>query len=216
MNSLLKLLCSILNKRLTKFCEDNNIRSKEQIGFCKNTRTSDHIFTLKTLVNKYVTDKKGKKLYTCFIDFKKAFDSVWHEGLLRKLENKGINGKFLEIIRNIYKRNSCAIKINGKITNYIPYNKGVQQGNPLSPLLFNLYINDIFQSIANKDTVTLDDSNHLNALMYTDDSILISTTKDGLQHSLDSLQAYCEKWKLDINYKKSKVKAHNKRKTSIP
>ena len=62
MNSLLKLLCSILNKRLTKFCEDNNILRKEQIGFCKNTRTSDHIFILKTLVNKYVTDKKGKKL----------------------------------------------------------------------------------------------------------------------------------------------------------
>ena len=152
----------------------------------------------------------GKKLYTCFIDFKKAFDSVWHEWLLRKLENKDINGKFLEIIKNIYKKPSCAIKINGKITNYMPYNKGVQQGNPLSPLLFKLYISDIFQSIANKDTVTLDDSNHLNALMYADDLILISTTKEGLQHSLDSLQAYCEKWKLDINYKKSKVMVFSK------
>ena len=121
MNTLLKLFCSILNKRLTKYCEDNNILSKEQIGFCKNTRTSDHIFTLKTLVNKYVTDQKGKKLYTCFIDFKKAFDSIWHEGLFRKLENKGINGNFLEIIKNIYKKNSCAVKINGKLTDYIPY-----------------------------------------------------------------------------------------------
>ena len=48
--------------------------------------------------------KRGKKLYTYFIDFKKAFDSVWHEGLFRKLESKGINGKFLEIIKNIYKK----------------------------------------------------------------------------------------------------------------
>ena len=92
----------------------------------------------------------------------------------------------------------------------MPYNKGGQQGNPLSPLLFNVHINDIFQSIANKDTVTPDDSNHLNALMYADDLILISTTKEGLQHSLDSLQAYCEKWKLDINYKKSKVMVFSK------
>ena len=46
--------------------------------------TSDHILTLKTIINKYVTDQKGKKLYSCFIDFKKAFDSVWHIGLFRK------------------------------------------------------------------------------------------------------------------------------------
>ena len=58
--------------------------------------------------------------------------------------------------------------------------------------------------------MTLDDSNHLNALMYADDLILISTTKESLQHSLDSLQAYCEKWKLDINYKKSKVMVFSK------
>ena len=60
MNTLLKLFCSILNRRLINFWEDNNILNKEQIGFCKNARTSDQIFTLKTLVNKYVTEKRAK------------------------------------------------------------------------------------------------------------------------------------------------------------
>ena len=92
----------------------------------------------------------------------------------------------------------------------MPYCKGIQQGNLLSPLLFNLYINDIFQSIANKDTVTLDDCTHLNTLMHADDLIVISSTKEGLQNSLDSLQDYCKKWKLDINYKKSKVMVFSK------
>ena len=70
-----KILCSLMNNRLTSFSSKINLINKEQIGFQKNTITSDHLLTLKTVVNKYVSDKKGKKLYTCFIDFKKAFDS---------------------------------------------------------------------------------------------------------------------------------------------
>ena len=78
MNALLKVLCTLMNNRLTTFCLNNNLINREQIGFQKNSRTSDHILTLKTIVNKYVVDQKGKKLYTCFVDFQKAFDSVWH------------------------------------------------------------------------------------------------------------------------------------------
>ena len=86
-------------------------------------------------------DQKGKKLYTCFVDFQKAFDSIWHDGLFRKLVNKGINGNFLKLIKNIYGKTKCAVKINNKTTDFFNYDKDVQQGNPLSPLLFNLYIN---------------------------------------------------------------------------
>ena len=131
LNALLKVLCTILNDRLIKYCDDHHLINSEQIGFKKNSRTSDHIFTLKTLVNKYVVDQRnGKKLYACFVDFQKAFDSVWHDALFRKLENKGINGNFLEVIKNIYSNTQCAVKINGKSTKYFPYKKGVQPTEP--------------------------------------------------------------------------------------
>ena len=84
--------------RLVAYCTKQKLINREQIGFQKNSRTSDHILSLKTLLNKYVTDKKGKKLYACFTDFKKAFNSDWHEGLFRKLENSGINGNFLSLL----------------------------------------------------------------------------------------------------------------------
>ena len=157
MNSLLKVLCSLMNDRLTTYCVTHKLISKEQIGFQKNSRTSDHILSLKTLTNKYVIDKKGKKLYACFVDFKKAFDSVWHEGLFRKIENKGINGNFLALLKSIYSKTECAVKINNKITIFFKYEKGVQQGNPLSPILFNLYVNNIFEIIINQNHVSLDD-----------------------------------------------------------
>ena len=110
MNTLLKVLCTLLNDKLNKYCHEKQLISHEQIGFQKYNRTSDHILTLNAVVNKYVVDQKGKKLYTCFVDFQKAFDSVWHEGLFRKLENKGINGNFLKLIKNIYNNTKCAVK----------------------------------------------------------------------------------------------------------
>ena len=120
MNALLKILCTLLNNRLVTFCDDRQLINKVQIGFKKLCRASDHIFTLKAVVNKYVTDTnvRGKKLYTCFVDFQKAFDSVWHEVLFRKLENNKLNGNFASLLRNIYKSTKCAVKINGKSTQF--------------------------------------------------------------------------------------------------
>ena len=151
-----------------------------------------------------IKGKKNKKLYACFVDFQKAFDSVWHEGMFRKLENLGINGNFLNLIKHIYKSMTCNVKIDNKCTQSFRYEKGVQQGNPLSPLLFNLFINDIFQAVSNNDMITIDNVNYFNTLMYADDLIILAPTHRALQKSLDGLYSYCEKWQLNINMKKTK------------
>ena len=83
---------------------------------------------------------RNGKVYSCFIDFKKAYDSVWHEGMYAKLESLNINGKFLEIIKNMFEKSNCAVKIQNKITNFFQCKRGVRQGCPLSPILFNIYI----------------------------------------------------------------------------
>ena len=89
------------------------------------------------------------------------------------------------------------------MTNYSNYEKGVLQGNPLSPLLFNFYIYDIFNNINNPNPVTLDDQYNFSSLMYADDLILFSTTKV-LQKCLDSVYEFSNKWNLQINYSKTK------------
>ena len=60
MNTLLKVLCTLLNNKLITYCNNQQLINQEQIGFQENNRTSDHILTLKAVVNKYVGDKKGK------------------------------------------------------------------------------------------------------------------------------------------------------------
>ena len=72
-----KLFNAILTKRLDNFLEEKKIINPLQIGFTKKARTSDHMFVLRTIIEKYTHEKKGK-LYTCFIDFHKAFDRAIH------------------------------------------------------------------------------------------------------------------------------------------
>ena len=208
---LLKILCSLLNGRVQTHCSENGLINKNQIGFQKDCRTSDHILTLKTLVKKYVTNGK-EKLYVCFIDFKKAFDSVWHKGLFYKLHKVGITGNSLNLIKDLYKKTNCAIKVNNRITDFFSYSKGVRQGCPLSSILFNLYVNDIFDTIEENSisNIYLNENNKINALMYADDLVSISRTKEGLQHQIDSLQDYCKKWKLSINTAKTKSMVFNR------
>ena len=71
-----KPFCMILNFRLSDFLKENNILSNSQIGFLEESRTVDHVFSLKTLINKYVYNTPKGKMFACFIDFRKAYDSV--------------------------------------------------------------------------------------------------------------------------------------------
>ena len=97
MNAILKVLCLTLNERLKSSLYKMNTINKAQIGFKAKCRTSDHILTLKTLINKHVKDKNKKKVFACFVDFRKAYDFIWPKGLFHKLNNNSINGPFLSI-----------------------------------------------------------------------------------------------------------------------
>ena len=203
-----KLFTSVLNTRLKNFVIDQDILHEAQIGFLPNHRTTDHIFTLRTLIDKYVNQTTKGKLYTCFIDFKKAFDSVWHDGLFYKLLRYNIGGKFYDLIKHLYSKTKCSIKFSDcQRTEFFNYCKGVRQGCILSPMLFNLYLNEIPFLLDRQDTdpIILPNGTHLNCLFYADDLVLISHSAEGLQKALSVLAEYCNKWLLSVNSKKTKV-----------
>jgi hypothetical protein len=139
-------LCnSILNNRLDKFLVENNIIHEKQIGFSKKSRTSDHIFVLKCILEKYLkTDTK--KLFVCFVDFHKAFDTVIHPGIRYKLIRNGINGLFYRIICNMYSSSMVSIKIGDKLTEPFTSSLGVRQGDVLSPNIL-IYLEGPVQSL---------------------------------------------------------------------
>lgn len=108
-----KIFCNIINKRIVNFLSEHNVLHKCQIGFLPNSRTTDHIFTLHTLIDQELNVKK-RKVYTCFVDFRKAFDSIWHEGLFYRLLESGIGGKTYDFIKDMYTKSRYAIKIGDK------------------------------------------------------------------------------------------------------
>ena len=95
-----KLFCTILYNRLAPLLENKNILCKEQAGFRQNHRTTDYIFLLRTIIKKYTS--RNYILFSCFVDFTKAFDSIWRRALIEKLSKIGINGPFLQVIKSIY------------------------------------------------------------------------------------------------------------------
>ena len=75
-----------LNTRLFTFSNNHKILHRSQIGFLPGHHASEHIFSLRTLIDNHVSHSPRGKLYTCFVDFKKAFDSIWHQSLLHLLQ----------------------------------------------------------------------------------------------------------------------------------
>ena len=209
-SAILKLITSLICERLQAKITQLNTLKNNQIGFKKNSRTSDHLLTLKAIVKKYVTIGK-KKIYACFVDFKKAFDSVWHERLFQKMENLGLHGKMLQLIKAIYKSTKCAVKYDDKVTQFFDFSKGVRQGCPLSPLLFNLYVNDLIELIdsATKCQVGLSEI-EINSLMYADDIVVLAHSEKDLQAKMDTLSKFCKDRKLEINTKKTKCMVFNR------
>ena len=209
-----KLFTSILNDRLSKFSDEVNLICENQAGFRKGYSTIDNIFILHSLIDMFKQLKK--KLYCIFIDFEKAFDKVWREGLWHKLLANNIGGKVYNIIYNIYQGIKSRISFEGNFSEFFPCNNGLRQGENLSPFLFSLYLNDIENffiqnNVRELTTITEDIAEQLGIyiklfiLLYADDTVLLAESAENLQSILNVFQDYCKLWKLKINVDKSKV-----------
>ena len=107
-----KLFICIINNRLQSFSESHDKITQCQAGFRKGFSTNDHIFALKTLIN--LAQNKRKKLFCCFIDLKRAFDTIWRDGLFHKLNMFDINGKCYKVIKNLYMSIKSCVTVNGE------------------------------------------------------------------------------------------------------
>ena len=112
-----KVFNRVLSLRLDKFLQDHNIIHKSQIGFTKKARTADHMFVINCLINKYCSSKDGR-LFACFVDLKKAFDTVIHAGIKIKLLDIGVGSLFYNIIKQIYDISKSYVKIQNQISDF--------------------------------------------------------------------------------------------------
>ena len=118
------------------------------------------------------------------------------------------------IIKNMYFATSYRVKIGDHISPSFLATSSVRQGCPMSPLLSNIYQNDL-HTIFNVDCDPVKmESVHINSISWADDLILLSTSKSGLKGCLENLKTYCQKWGLVVNTEKTKNKGIAKEKIS--
>jgi exonuclease III len=206
-----KVFTALINNRITNFLEKNNLIHESQIGFRKGRRTADHIFVLRTIID--YAKSISKRVFCCFVDLSKAFDSVWRIGLFYKMFNHKLGTKVISIVQNMYAKVVACVRSNGKLSNSFSLDVGTRQGCNLSPTLFNMYLNDLPKLLNNPiyNPVRIGNK-YASVLLYADDMLLLSYSASGLQKCLNTLNVYCTKWQLNVNRGKTKVLVFNSRK----
>ena len=204
-----KIFLSILNHRLFDFTQKHNILHRCQLGYCPGNRTSDAHIIMNNLIKTYCHEN-NQKIYSCFVDFSNAFDTIPREKLFKKLLSYNITGKFFNIIRNIYMADQGSIKIGNQYTERFDIGRGVRQGCVLSPLLFNIFMADLFKQLDdNKGKMKIGDK-EIACIAWADDLIIMSESESELQSMLETLEEYCEENRLTINTDKTKCMVFNK------
>ena len=207
MSHITKVLLKILMMRMK-----NKITpeiAKEQYGFMPDKGTRNAIFILRMIIERSIEVKHD--LYLCFLDYTKAFDKVEHDNLFQILEKLDIDGKDLQIIRNLYWDQKAAIRINNDTSEYTSIKRGVRQGCVLSPDLFNIYSEMILRNLEDVEGIKIG-GNNCNNIRYADDTVLMASNEQDLQKMIDIVSKESIKMGLSLNIKKTECMCVSKSK----
>ena len=194
----------ILNGRLSEWEEENDILHDAQNGFRKGRSTIDHLSTLTSIVE--TRKLESKATFAAFVDFRKAYDAIDRTQLFGKLLNLGINGKMYKALESLYKGVKRCVRLNNMHTDWFSVKCGLKQGCPLSPVLFNLYIDDLIRTLSSIGVgVKLDDGSLIAVLAYADDVVVLAESENDLQNLLNVLKSWCDSNKMLINADKSNI-----------
>ena len=142
------------------------------------------------------------------MDFRKAFDCIDHEKLWNSLERKGIGGKFLRIFKTMYGQLNCKIKINDILLNPFQCKRCTRQGCGSSPVIFDVFINDLVEYLrleCNRGVFVSNDIEDILALLFANDVSCFADTVFNLPKQLDSIHKFCKSFRMCLNLDKTKI-----------
>lgn len=209
-----KILAMIMARRLSTWLERESKLTEGQAGFRRGRSTTEQIFILNTAIGNQLRNKGGK-LNVAFVDLKKAFDKVDREILWEKTQKIGVNGKFLRMLKEIYRETNCEVITKEGMTENFQTKKGVRQGCPLSSVLFNIYINDLEETMRqrNEGGTAIGSAGtgvKIYVLMFADDLAILAEEEIDLQKMLKTLEKWARRNKMEVNTEKTKVMTFRK------
>ena len=194
-----KVLLIVLLERLKAQVEP--YLSEEQAGFRKDRSTVQQILILRLIAEK--AKRKGRCILNCFIDFKKAFDTIKHDIIWATFKSYGVGRRLIAILRNICETSQSAVRVGGEIGEWFKTSVGTRQGDPISPTTFITYLERIMDAVRDNGTGVSVQGHRINNLKFADDIDLLEEDDDDLQWNLDRINEAAEAAGLQINIEKT-------------
>ena len=190
-----KVMEYFMKDQLCEFLERNNLIADTQHAFRKGHSTTTCLLKLTEDIRLGMDE--GKATGILAIDLSKAFDAINHTILIRKLHNMGINGKFLELIKDYLRDRTQCVKYMDIMSKKEPITHGVPQGSILGPIFFMIFMNDLNEVVEN-----------CKILSYADDTTLYFTSKNAsnIQVAINQDINKLEKWFLENRMKLNESK----------
>ena len=203
-----KVFESLLNAALTDHFESLGLLSDKQYGFRSSRSTAD-LLTVITERLLRALDKCGEARIVA-LDISKAFDKVWHAGLLHKLSSYGISGKLFSIIKSFLLGRQLNVILDGQKSNTYPISSGVPQGSILGPILFLTYINDLPDKLICEISMYADDTSLYSCLGKKSSSTERKKLTERIKRDLSSISEWGRQWLVAFNSRKTKLLSVNR------
>ena len=191
-------------------CTDHaeEIIAEEQAGFRAGRSTTEQIFNLRILCEKYLHHQQN--LYHVFIDFKKAFDRVWHEALWATMRKYNINASIIRAIENLYDKAQSAVLFNGSTGEWFRTTVGVRQGCLLSPTLFNIFLERIMcEALDDHEGSVSIGGRLITNFRFADDIVVNAEEEEEASVLIDRFDRTTTRYKMEIGSDKTKVMTNN-------
>ena len=203
-----KVMLRIILNRLRPQAEA--IIAEEQAGFRAGRSTVEQIFNLRILCERYLQHQQD--LFHVFIDFKKAFDRVWHAALWATMNHYNINANLIRVVQSLYDKASSAVYLNGDIGDWFKTTIGVRQGCLLSPILFNVFLERIMTDAldGHQGTVSIGGRTITN-LRFADDIDGLAGTHQELDNLVRRLDSSSTAYGMVISASKTKLMTNSDR-----
>ena len=196
-----KVLSNVLLNKLKSYGDE--IVGEDQGGFRRGKQTVDQIHIVKQVMKKCY--EYNQELFMLFVDYIQAYDSINRQSLWKSMEKLGVPAKITRMIRACVQYSKCMVKFHGQLSKAFMINTGLKQGDELSPMLFNIALEEVVRKALNTGIgVKLQESKTIKLIAYADDIVLLSESESDLQDMAEALMDESKQMGLVINEVKTK------------
>ena len=196
-----KAFSTVLASRLAHWAVRTGLLSIEQVAFLPFRGTEEHVFTMQQVLR----ERARRRLLTfvLFVDLRKAYDSVHLDALWAVLELQGVPTQLVDLLRDWAGKRRTRVCVNGELSAPYAMTKGVPQGDPLSCLLFNLYIDSLSRYLKSRPDLpgvtAFGGGITLQHLLYADDLAGLAGSSAELQRLLNYVKTWADAWGMELN-----------------